>query len=114
MSKHGMTVTVLATQLAEAVAADERPDAGGFDLSAGMFGEAVSAWLRQTAAALNSDPLTPYEQELLTRLEDAKRLLHEFCERVERGEVRSVKTYAKFKAFLDQPSPKHPGEEQAP
>jgi hypothetical protein len=57
MSEKGMTLTVLATGLAEAVAKDEKeiadghPDCG-FDLSAGMFGAHVSVWLREVAAAL--------------------------------------------------------------
>jgi hypothetical protein len=56
MSARGMTF-ILATSLAEAVAKDEAPEQGGFDLSAGMFGEHVSAWLREVAAALASPPL---------------------------------------------------------
>jgi hypothetical protein len=57
MSERGMTLTVLATGLAEAVNKDEEevraghPDCG-FDLSAGMFGTHVSAWLREVADAM--------------------------------------------------------------
>jgi hypothetical protein len=51
-----MALTVLATQLAEAVAKDETPEGGGCDLSAGMFGPNVSQWLREVADALNPQP----------------------------------------------------------
>ncbi len=44
-----MTLTVLATQLAEAVVKDETPEEGGCDLSAGLYGPNVSAWLRSVA-----------------------------------------------------------------
>ena len=54
MSALGVTCTVLATGLAEAVRKDEAPEAGGFDLSAGIFGPAVSAWLREVAVELES------------------------------------------------------------
>jgi hypothetical protein len=50
MSAQGMIVTLLATQLAEAVAKDQTPEAGGCDLAAGMFGPNVSQWLREMAA----------------------------------------------------------------
>lgn len=49
MSAKGMMVTVLATGLAEAVLKDERPEEGGFDLSAGMFGRHVSDWIKGVA-----------------------------------------------------------------
>jgi hypothetical protein len=49
MSVEGLTVTVLATQLAEAVSKDEGPDGTGLDMGAGMFGSATSEWLRATA-----------------------------------------------------------------
>ena len=52
MSAEGMTSTVLATQLAEAVANDETPASGGCDLSAGMYGPSASARLRSVAEAL--------------------------------------------------------------
>lgn len=45
MSEGGLTLTVLATELAQAVAKDEA-EPTGFDLSAGVFGIHVSAWLR--------------------------------------------------------------------
>jgi hypothetical protein len=63
MSALGLTITVLATGLAEAVAkddqdiADGKPDCG-YDLSAGMFGPHVSAWLREVAATLCEAPTT--------------------------------------------------------
>jgi hypothetical protein len=52
MSAYGMILTVLCTNLAEAVAKDEAPEVGGFDLSAGMFGPNVSEWLRGVAVEL--------------------------------------------------------------
>jgi hypothetical protein len=51
-----MTLTVLTTKLAEAVAKDETPKAGGCDLSAGLFGPCVSEWLRELAKALCTTP----------------------------------------------------------
>ena len=56
MSAYGVMVTVLATQLAEAVLKDEAPAEGGFDLSAGMFGRHVSDWIRAVAQELDSKP----------------------------------------------------------
>lgn len=53
MSIYGATVTILATQLAEAVAKDEPLEEGGFDLSAGMFGRHVSNWILATARQLD-------------------------------------------------------------
>lgn len=49
MSALSMTLTILATQLADAVLKDEAPEEGGFDMSAGMFGRNVSDWLRSVA-----------------------------------------------------------------
>lgn len=46
MSMRGAMITVLATELAEAVRADESGE--GHDIGAGMFGPAVSAWIRKT------------------------------------------------------------------
>lgn len=48
----GITVTILAKQLAEAVRKDEAPQEGGFDLSAGLFGTHVSDWIRATAGEM--------------------------------------------------------------
>ena len=47
----GMTVTVLATELAEAVAKDEA-NGEGFDMSAGMYGINVSDWIREVALVI--------------------------------------------------------------
>lgn len=47
-------LTDLAMGLAKAVALDEQPEEGGFDLSAGMFGSHVSAWLREIALKLET------------------------------------------------------------
>jgi hypothetical protein len=52
MNAKGMTLTVLATQLAEAVSKDETPEEGGCDVSAGMYGPHASQWLRDVAEAL--------------------------------------------------------------
>lgn len=53
MSTFKLTTKVLAIGLAEAVAKDELPENGGFDLSAGMFGLHVSNWLRSVAAQID-------------------------------------------------------------
>jgi len=53
MSRYGITVTVLATELAEAVRKDEVPEEEGFDLSAGLFGTHVSQWIRDTAKIID-------------------------------------------------------------
>ena len=50
-----MALTVLATELAEAVEKDEKPEEGGFDMSAGLFGRNVSDWLRKVAAELTGE-----------------------------------------------------------
>ena len=52
MSTYGITLTILATQLAEALAKDEA-DEVGFDISAGIFGKHLSDWLRATAKELD-------------------------------------------------------------
>jgi hypothetical protein len=52
MSKINVAVTALARGLAEAVAKDETPEAGGCDISAGMFGPHASQWLRDVAEGL--------------------------------------------------------------
>jgi len=52
MSTYGITVTILATGLAKAVLEDEA-NGEGFDLSAGLFGENVSEWIREVAAELD-------------------------------------------------------------
>lgn len=54
MSTLGITATILATELAEAVRKDEHPECGGFDLSGGMFGPNVSDWIRSVAKELDS------------------------------------------------------------
>lgn len=55
MSRYGMTLTVLCTELAEAVSKDEAPDVGGFDISAGLFGPNLSEWLRKTAEIISGE-----------------------------------------------------------
>ena len=54
MSKEGMTLTVLATGLADAVSKDEQPNQGGFDLGAGMFGDHMSEWLRDLSREIST------------------------------------------------------------
>jgi hypothetical protein len=49
VSARGAMITVLATELANAVRADEEGE--GHDMGAGMFGPAVSEWIRKTADA---------------------------------------------------------------
>lgn len=49
MSARGAMITVLATELSSAVRADEKGE--GHDLGAGLFGPAVSAWIRKTVDA---------------------------------------------------------------
>jgi hypothetical protein len=49
VSARGAMITVLATELSNAVRADEQGE--GHDIGAGMFGPAVSAWIRKTADA---------------------------------------------------------------
>lgn len=49
MSTLGITQTVIATEIVKAVAADETPENGGCDISAGMFGPALSQWIREIA-----------------------------------------------------------------
>lgn len=51
MGSKKLLTTLLATGLAQAVAQDEKAE--GFDLSAGMFGPAVSEWLRSTAVVIH-------------------------------------------------------------
>jgi hypothetical protein len=46
MSERGAMATILATELAQAVQADE--ESGGCDIGAGLFGPAVSTWIRKT------------------------------------------------------------------
>lgn len=53
MSAYGMTVTVLATGLADAYRKDEAPEVGGFDISAGLFGPNVSDWVREVAKEID-------------------------------------------------------------
>ena len=50
MSRYGMTLTLLTSGLAKAVAEDENE---GFNLSASMFGPNISEWLKQTAEAVS-------------------------------------------------------------
>jgi hypothetical protein len=63
MSAQGMMVTVLATQIAEAVAKDELPENGGCDVSAGLFGPHLSELVRglvaQMQAAQSPAPAAP-------------------------------------------------------
>ena len=46
----------------------------------------------------DKDAEIEHQAARIEQLEDA---LREFCDRVDRGEVRSVKTYARFKKLLE-------------
>jgi len=48
----GVTVTVLATGLAEAFQKDNSIQPGGFDVASGKFGPGVTAWVREVAEEL--------------------------------------------------------------
>ena len=55
---------------------------------------------------LRGDLMTPYQatqlmDEAAARIEQLEAALREFCDRVDRGEVKSVTTYAKFKSLLE-------------
>lgn len=52
MSAVKMMITVIATQIAEAVAKDETPESGGCDISAGMFGPNLSKWIKELAQTI--------------------------------------------------------------
>lgn len=54
----GMGAHALANELAQAVAQDDA-DPDGHDMSAGLFGPNVSAWLRKVATEYLSQPATP-------------------------------------------------------
>jgi len=53
MSGLGATITVLATQLSEAVCADEAISDVKHNIAAGEFGKHVSDWIRDTAKELD-------------------------------------------------------------
>jgi hypothetical protein len=50
------TLKALAEGLAAAYDQDEQPESEGHDISAGMFGPNVSAWLKSVAAQINGCP----------------------------------------------------------
>lgn len=52
MSKYDATLTILATTLSEAAVKDE---VEGFDIGAGLFGEHLSEWLRNTAEEISDE-----------------------------------------------------------
>lgn len=54
MSEEGMILTMLATELAEAVAKDQLPENGGCDIAAGIYGPCAAKWLRGLAKELAS------------------------------------------------------------
>lgn len=64
MSELGMTITTIATQIAEAVLKDESPESGGCDLSAGMFGPHLSKVIRDLAQSIVSTAPTPIDMVL--------------------------------------------------
>ena len=49
---------LLAQGLASAISEDSKPEAGGFDLEAGLVGPAVSEWLRKIAEQLDLSAVT--------------------------------------------------------
>jgi len=55
MSAYGITITLLATGLAEAVANDQSTDACRYDIGNGKFGPNVSEWIRQVAEQLSGE-----------------------------------------------------------
>ena len=57
MSIKGITLTILATGLSEALLKDEQEfeEQGGFDISGGLYGKHVSDWLREVESALNGE-----------------------------------------------------------
>lgn len=52
MSRDKLTKTILVTELCLAVAADEKPEVGGFDISAGLLGPNLSQFILKVAAEL--------------------------------------------------------------
>ena len=71
MSRYGITLTVLATGLVEAMGKDEQfalnnPDHryAGFDISAGLFGVEVYNWLKEVAGTISETNKTPVEENL--------------------------------------------------
>lgn len=54
MSQSKTRLTVLVSTFIDAVTMDEKPEEGGFDLSAGMFGVHVSSWMRGLAAEMDA------------------------------------------------------------
>ena len=72
------------------VARERRPGAGAVATLAGMTGG--------HAPVLSHDPDGQVAE--LARLRDVERVALEFCARCERGEIRSVATYERFRAAL--------------
>ena len=67
-------VLALVRGLSSAVDRDEAPEEGGFDMSAGLYGEHVSLWLRRLATdALNA---RLRQERLLRAAQAALRYLH--------------------------------------
>lgn len=74
MGTLGATETIIATEICNAVAADETPENGGCDLSAGMFGPALSQWVRDTAKHI--DDLTTSNRQLTDAAEAMAKVLN--------------------------------------
>jgi hypothetical protein len=51
-------------------------------------------------SCLGPDELPPTYEELKAEVAELKLAMQEFCDRVDRGEARSRKTYARFKELL--------------
>lgn len=86
MSVQGMLLTVLATQIAEAVAKDETPEVGGCDISAGMFGPNFSQLLR----------------EIVGQLDERQRLYCALGEMVQSAHVHIVSEYEGTASFAER------------
>lgn len=69
----------VANTVVKALLCDEKE---GYDLTAGMFGPAFTQFVAHVA--------------------DMREAMQEFVDRVDRGEVRSVTTYNKFKRLLER------------
>lgn len=57
------------------------------------------------APALTAAPPAAQAEPLRAHLSRAQAMMQAFCDRVEVGQVRSVKTYSAFKAFLEETKP---------
>lgn len=61
---------------------------------------APAYWFSGSDEGHEGENNAPYEAAV--EIERLRAALREFCDRVDRGEVKSVRTYAKFKALLEE------------